>query len=117
MISDGAGQRGRPRVEETAMDGFTAALAGIVAMVVWVIVKAVRQTRGQIERHLRSTDPRRQDEIARELATRIRKQADEVRCVHCGGPTFMLLGTEDTYECESCHTTFKGPPHMPEPGP
>ena len=97
------------------MSLFDISLVLVVGTIVWFLVKAVRQTRGQIDRHLRGTDPRRRDEIARDLATRIREQADRVKCPRCGGPTFMLLGTETQYKCESCAFTFEGPPHMPEP--
>lgn len=99
------------------MDAFTAVFLVIIAAVVAVIVKAVRQTRGQIGRHLQATDPQRRDEIARDLASRIREEADRVRCVRCGGPTFMLLGTETSYKCEACDATFEGPAHLPNPGP
>jgi len=60
------------------MLAFDIALALVVVAVVLFIVKAVRQTRGEIDRRLRGTDPRRRDAIARDLAARIREQADRV---------------------------------------
>jgi len=99
------------------MLAFDIALALVVVAVVLFIVKAVRQTRGEIDRRLRGTDPRRRDDIARDLAARIREQADRVKCARCGGPTDTLLGTETQYKCEVCHFTFDGPPHMPDPEP
>jgi hypothetical protein len=95
------------------MLAFDIALAVLIVAIVFFIVKAVRQTRAQIDHHLRGTDPRRRDEIARDLAARVREQGDRVRCVRCGGSTFMLLGTENQYRCESCDATFEGPPHLP----
>ena len=99
------------------MDAFYVILAITVLAVVWFIVKAVRQTQGQIAHQLRATDPPRRDEIARDLAARIREQAERVRCVRCGSQSIMLLGTTNRYRCESlqCQHTFDGPPHMPEP--
>jgi ribosomal protein S27AE len=102
---------------ESAMDVFNIALALVVGGVVLFIVKAVLQTRDRIDRRLRGTDPLRRDEITRDLAARIRKQAERVKCTRCGAPTFMLLGTDTRYECEVCHFTFDGPPHVPDPGP
>jgi len=97
------------------MLAFDIALAVLIVVIVWFIVKAVRQTRDQIDHHLRGTDPHRRDEIARDLAARMSEQADRVKCARCGGATFMLLGTENQYQCESCDSTFEGPPHLPDP--
>jgi hypothetical protein len=99
------------------MDAFTLSLAAIVGAAALLIVRAVRQTRAQIDRHLQGTDPRRRQDIARDLAARIREQAERVKCVHCGGPSIMLLGTVTRYRCEACESIFDGPPHMPDPAP
>ncbi|MGH9460758.1 MAG: hypothetical protein ACRD1X_06045 [Vicinamibacteria bacterium] len=99
------------------MLAFDITLAVLIVVIVLFIVKAVRQTRGQIDHHLRGTDPHRRDDIGRDMIARIREEADRVKCARCGGSTFMLLGTENQYQCESCATTFEGPPHLPDPKP
>lgn len=96
------------------MDLFGVLLAVIVGLIVLFIARAVRLTRAQIDHRLRGTDPRGRDRVMEGLATNLRAQADTVRCVRCGGSTFMLLGTERTYKCEVCHLTFDGPPHLPD---
>jgi hypothetical protein len=96
------------------MDAFSIVLVAIIMAVVLFIVRAVRLTRGQIDQRLCRTDPRRRDDVMRDLATHIREQADRVRCTQCGGPTFMVLGTDDQYKCEVCHVAFDGPRHMAE---
>jgi hypothetical protein len=96
------------------MDAFTVALAAIVLAVVFFIARTVRLTRSQIDDQLRGTDPRRREDVMRDLATRIREESGRIRCVRCGGPAFMVLGTGQQYTCEVCHLTFDGPLHMPE---
>jgi len=96
------------------MDLFGIALALIVGVIVLFVARTARLTRAQVDQRLRGTDPRRRADVARDLATRMRAQADEVKCVRCGGSTFMIPGTDDAYKCEVCHFTFAGPPHTPD---
>ena len=91
------------------------ALVLLIGLIVLSIVKTIRQVRGQIDHRLRGADPRRRDEIGRDLVARIREQGERIKCEKCGGSTFMLLGTETQYQCERCHFKFEGPPHIPEP--
>jgi len=96
------------------VDLFGVLLAIVVGLVVLFIARAVRLTRAQIDHRGRGTDPRGRDALMQDLVAGLRAQADEVKCVWCGGSTFMLPGTERTYKCEVCHRTFDGPPHLPD---
>ena len=89
------------------------AIAVIATMVVLFIVKAVRQTKADIDKRFMGTDPSRRDDMARELAEQIRKQ--EVNCSRCGRYANALIGTNNKYKCHSCNFEFEGPPHIPTP--
>jgi len=93
-----------------SLDVFYVAIGLIVVMIAVTIVRAVRLTRASLTiatRHVDLTNP----DVARTVIAQIR--GPEVRCPRCGGPTFALLGTENRYQCESCDSTFDGPPHIP----
>jgi ribosomal protein S27AE len=98
---------------EPTMDMFTVALAILVGGIAVAIFTAVRMTRRQIDRRLQTIDPAHSDDLTRELASRVRQQADRIKCARCGGPTAMVLGTDVRYKCDVCHFEFDGPPHLP----
>jgi hypothetical protein len=98
------------------VDLFGVLLAVAVGLIVLFIARAVRLTRGRTDHRPRGTDPRRRDAVMQDLAAGLRAQSDAVKCVWCGGSTFMVMGTERTYKCEVCHRTFDGPAHLREDG-
>ncbi len=71
------------------------ALAVIVITIVLVIVKAVRKTKADMDKHLRGSDPATRKEQMENLAEKIRKR--EVSCTRCGRQTHALLGTGNQY--------------------
>jgi ribosomal protein L37AE/L43A len=97
------------------MNLFNLILVALVGTIVWFIVRAVRQTKAQIDGRLRGVDPRQREAIMRDMAVRIREQAQSTRCPRCGGVTFAMLGSEPWWKCDVCHTEFEGPPHLPAP--
>ena len=91
-------------------DLFYVSLALIVVTIAAFIVRAVRLTNASLTmaaRHVDLTNP----DVARSVVEQIRGR--ELRCLRCGGQTFARLGTENRYQCESCHFTFTGPAHIP----
>jgi len=92
---------------------FNLLFAAIVGGVVWFILSAVQRVRDRIALHLRGTDPRKRDELMRDLLTRVRAQADAVKCPRCQGPAFAMLDRDAWWKCEACHREFEGPAHLP----
>ena len=87
----------------------------IIVMVVAIalfILKAVRQTKEDIDERLKGVDPAKRNEFAKALAEKIRAQ--DVRCPRCGKQAFGLMGTVDRWKCHTCNFEFDGPPHIPE---
>jgi ribosomal protein L37AE/L43A len=91
------------------------AIAVLVATIVWSIVRAVRQVNGQIEGKLRGVDPRKREALMRELAARVRGQANDTRCPRCDGVAFAMLGRDPWWKCDACNWEFEGPEHLPMP--
>jgi ribosomal protein L37AE/L43A len=91
------------------------AIAVLVAAIVWAIVRSVRQVNAQIEGKLRGVDPRKREALMRELAARVRSQANEVRCPRCKGMAFAMLDRDPWWKCDSCNWEFEGPEHLPMP--
>ena len=91
---------------------FNMIIAVIVGAIVLFIVKAVRQTKADIDKRLEGVDPAKRNEIAKSLAEKIRSQ--DVRCTRCGKQSFALLGTNNQYKCHTCNFEFEGPPHIPD---
>jgi ribosomal protein S27AE len=92
------------------IDLFYVAIGLLVVVIAGFIVRAVRLTNASLTmaaRHVNLTNP----DVATSVLAQIR--GPELRCSRCGGPAFALLGTENRYKCEDCHSTFEGPPHIP----
>ena len=92
-------------------DWFTIILALLVAAIALFIIKAVRQTKVDIDNRLKHVEPAKRNEYAKKLAERIRSQ--DVSCTRCGRQAFALLGTGNKYKCHTCNFEFEGSPHMP----
>ena len=92
-------------------DWFTIILAAIVLAVVLFIIKAVRQTKADIDKRLNNVDPAKRNAVAKKLAEHIRNRG--VSCTRCGRQAFALLGTDNQYKCHTCNFEFEGPPHIP----
>ena len=93
-----------------ALDLFYVTLGLIVVTIAAFIVRAVRLTNASLaraSRHVNLTNP----DVATSVVDQIRRS--ELLCPRCGGQMFALLGTENRYQCESCHFDFTGPPHVP----
>ncbi len=86
-------------------DWFNLVLITSVLLVVVFIVLAIRKTMREVTRSDVSGDE------ARKLAELIR--ARDIRCPRCNRQSSALLGTEDSYKCDTCNHEFKGPEHIP----
>jgi ribosomal protein L37AE/L43A len=87
----------------------------LVAGIVWSIVRSVRQVNAQIEGKLRGIDPRKREDVARELAAQVRARVNRVKCPKCGGLAFAMLDRDPWWKCDSCNWEFEGPEHLPLP--
>ena len=89
---------------------FNMILAVIVGAIVLFIVKAVRQTKADIDQRLKDVDPAKRDEVAMKLVERMRNQ--DVSCTRCGRQTFNIAGTTNMYKCHTCNYEFECPTHI-----
>lgn len=89
---------------------FNMILAVIIGGIILFIIKAVRQTKADIDQRLKDVSPDKRDEAAMKLAKEIRRQ--DVRCTRCGQQTFNMSGTTNMYKCHSCNYEFEGPTHI-----
>ena len=94
------------------MDSLTIILAAIVVAVLFFIVRAIKQTRAEIDQRFENMDPARRETLYKDLAAAIRSR--DVRCARCPGQAFALVGTGNRYKCHSCNFEFEGPPHIPD---
>lgn len=94
----------------------TVGIAVLGTAVLWTVVRSVRRVRMRVRhvgRGLRGVDPRKRAAFARELGTRVRDQANEMRCQQCGGVAFAQLGRDAWWRCDVCEGEFEGPQHVP----
>ena len=91
------------------LNWFNLILVVIVVGIVLFIIKAIRQTKAEIDQRLKDVPIDRRDEVATKLAEKIRSQ--DVRCTRCGKQTFNMSGTTNMYKCYSCNYEFEGPTH------
>jgi ribosomal protein S27AE len=96
------------------IDLFYVAIGLLVVVIAGFIVRAVRLTNASIAMAARDVDLTNPS-VARSVVDQIRER--ELPCPRCGGPTFAALGTDTRYKCESCHSTFEGPRHIPGSAP
>ena len=91
-------------------DWFTLIIIAFAAVIVIFIIKAVRQTKAEIDQKLKGVDPAKRDEVTMKLVEKIRSQ--DVRCTRCGRQTHNVWGTTNKYKCDSCNHEFEGPPNV-----
>ena len=89
---------------------FNLILAVIVGGIILFIIKAIRQTKADIDQRLKDVPPDKRDEVAMKLAEKIRSQ--DVRCTRCGKQTLNMSGTTNMYKCYTCNYEFEGPTHV-----
>lgn len=89
---------------------FNLILAVMVGGIVLFIIKAIRQTKADIDQRLKDVPPDKRDEVAMKLAEKICSQ--DVRCTRCGHQTFSMSGTTNMYKCYTCNYEFEGPTHV-----
>ena len=89
---------------------FNMIVAVMVGGIILFIIKAVRQTKADIDQRLKNVPAHNRDEVAMKLAKEIRSQ--DVRCARCGKQTFNMFGTTNMYKCHTCNYEFEGPPHI-----
>ena len=92
------------------LNWFNLILAVMVAGIILFIIKAIRQTKSDIDQRLKDVPPDKRDEVAMKLAEKIRSQ--DVRCTRCGKQTFSMSGTTNMYKCYTCNYEFEGPTHV-----
>ncbi len=92
------------------LNWFNIILAVMIGGIILFIIKAVRQTKADIDKRLKNAAPSKRDEVARQLAEKIRNQ--DIRCTRCGRQTFNMSGTTNMYKCHSCNYEFEGPTHI-----
>lgn len=89
---------------------FNLILVLMVGCIILFIIKAIRQTKADIDQRLKDVPPDKRDEVAMKLAENIRSQ--DVRCTRCGKQTFNMSGTTNMYKCYTCNYEFEGPTHI-----
>lgn len=89
---------------------FNIILAVMVGAIILFIVKAVRQTKDDIDQRFKGVNPATRDELAKELIEKMGSQ--DVRCSRCGRQTFTMAGTTNMYKCQACNYEFAGPTHV-----
>ncbi len=92
------------------LNWFNIILAVMIGGIILFIIRAVRQTKADIDKRLKNVVPSKRDEVARQLAEKIRNQ--DIRCMRCGRQTFNMSGTTNMYKCHSCNYEFEGPTHI-----
>jgi len=90
-------------------------IAVLVGAIVWTIVRSLRQVNAQIEGKLRGVDPRKREEVMRELAAQVRSRVNRVKCTRCGSLAYAMLDRDPWWKCDSCNWEFEGPEHLPMP--
>jgi hypothetical protein len=93
---------------------FYVALGLIVSVIVAFIARAVRLTQASLKTAARNVDLTNPD-VARSVADEIRDE--RYRAPGAEGRRSPFWGTGNRYECEICHLTFIGPPHIPGSSP
>ena len=89
--------------------------AVLIGVIVWTIVRSVRQVKAQIDEKMRGVDPSKREEIARELVTQVRSRVNQIHCPRCRGLAFALLDRDPWWKCDDCNWEFEGPEHLPMP--
>ncbi len=92
---------------------FNIMLALTILVVVVFIIRAVKQTKSELDKKLEGVNRLDRDEMAKKMVKEMQERA--VRCPKCQGQTNALLGTDDEYKCISCNHKFTGPAYIPDP--